>query len=292
MPGWILDVVACPQDGCGGRLTAAPLRGGAGTLRCRRCSMVYPVLGGVPVLVPAPAHWVAAYRDAIVAALAEHRAAGREALQVVDAFAGAAPDETPSRFGDDWIGADGSRPPGQVGEAMARLWDAGGPEAVLDGMLAGAMGTVVEIGVGDGALSARLARRAERLVVSDLSLRAVLRARGRARGAAALVVDAEALPLGRAKVDAVVAANLIDLLDAPAEFLAGAVVALRRGGRLALSTPQPGLGDPDDDPAVLREALAAAGLRVVAERDDVPWLRRHRARYVQVYTCWAALARR
>src|SRR5262245_39764596 len=117
LPGWILDVVACPQQGCGGRLLAEPLRGGAGTLRCRRCRARYPVLGSVPVLVPAPAHWVAAYRDAVVSALAEHGAAGREALRIVDAFAAAAPEAEASRFGDDWIAADGTRPPGQVGAA-------------------------------------------------------------------------------------------------------------------------------------------------------------------------------
>jgi SAM-dependent methyltransferase len=288
LPEWILDVVACPQDDCGGRLAA-----GSGVLRCRRCATLYPVVAGVAVLVPAPAHWMRAHRDAVLATLAEHGAANRAALTLVDAFAGAAPDAEPSRFGDDWIDTPSALPPGAVGAAVAPLFDAEPPEAVLDGLLDGPLGTALDLGCGDGALSERLARRAERLVVADLSLRAVLRARRRARrGAAGIVADAEHLPLARGRLDAIAAANLIDLLDAPADFLAGAATTLRRRGRLALSTPQPGLGDPDDDPDVLRGLLEAAGLRITADRDGVPWLRRHRARYLQIYTCWAAVARR
>jgi SAM-dependent methyltransferase/uncharacterized protein YbaR (Trm112 family) len=292
LPGWILDLVRCPQEDCAGRLSAGPQRAGAGLVHCRRCGMAYPVLAGVPVLVPAPAHWVAAYRDAVIASLAEHGAATDGALAVIDGFAAAGHGAEPSRFGDDWIEAPAGAPPGAVGAALAALRAAAPPEAVLAELVPGPLGTVLDLGCGDGALAARLRRRCEQLVVADLSLRAVLRARRRAgAGTAALVVDADALPLAPRAFDAALAANLIDLVDDPAAMLDGLAAALRRSGRLALSTPEPGLGDPDDDPAVLRDLLAAAGLDLVDERDGVPWLRSHRPRYVQLYTCYVVLTR-
>jgi SAM-dependent methyltransferase/uncharacterized protein YbaR (Trm112 family) len=292
LPGWILALVRCPQEDCAGRLSAGPQRAGAGLVHCRRCGMAYPVLAGVPVLVPAPAHWVAAYRDAVVASLAEHGGATDAALAVIDGFAAAGQGAEPSRFGDDWIEAPAAAPPGAVGDALAALRAAATPDAVLAALVPGPLGTVLDLGCGDGALAARLRPRCDQLVVADLSLRAVLRARKRAgRDTAALVVDAEALPLASRSLDVVLAANLVDLVDDPAAMLGGLAAALRRSGRLALSTPEPGLGDPDDDPAVLRDLLAAVGLDVVEERDGVPWLRSHRARYVQVYTCWVAVTR-
>jgi SAM-dependent methyltransferase/uncharacterized protein YbaR (Trm112 family) len=292
LPGWILDLVRCPQEDCAGRLSAGPQQGGAGLLHCKRCGMAYPVLAGVPVLVPAPAHWVAGYRDAVIASLAEHGGATDAALAVIDGFAAAGTGAEPSRFGDDWIDGRAGTPPGAVGAAMTGLRAAPGPEAVLDGLVPGSLGTVLDLGCGDGALAARLRARSDALVVADLSLRAVLRARRRAgKGTAAVVVDADALPLAPRCLDAAFAANLVDLVDDPAAMLSALATSLRRSGRLALSTPEPGLGDPDDDPAVLRELLASVGLDIVDERDGIPWLRSHRPRYVQVYTCWAASAR-
>ena len=292
LTGWIYDVIACPQAACAGRLRG-PAGRGAGVARCGRCGSLYPVLAGIPVAVPAPAHWVAAHRDGVLAALAEHGAATRAAVAVVREFAAAAPDAEPVRFGDDWLDAAGATPPGAVGAALASLAGLPGPDAALDDAVPGRLGTVLDLGAGAGDLAARLRRRAARVVVADLSLRAVLRARKRAGGGAAVagaVVDADQLGLARGRLDAAFAANLIDLIDAPEALLEALAHGVRRGGRVALSTPQPGLGDPDDDPEALRAALGRAGFRIDGERDGVPWLRAHRARYVQVYTCWVVAA--
>jgi len=70
---WILDVVRCPQRGCGGRLT-----GRGATVQCTSCQTLYPVLAGVPIVVPAPAHWMSAHRDAVLATLVEHDVLQRE----------------------------------------------------------------------------------------------------------------------------------------------------------------------------------------------------------------------
>jgi SAM-dependent methyltransferase len=267
---WILDLVACPQPGCHGRLRARGL-----TARCVVCKTIYPVLAGVPVVVPAPAHWMAAHRDAVLATLVDHDAADRPARDVVDAFAGAARDATPAPFSDDW--AEGEifalpfPPRPHLGEVIVEL-------------VGKSPGTVLDLGCGDGAIAALLAPRARRLAVADRSLRAVLRARERT-GAAAVVVDAEQLSLRG--VDTLVAANLIDLLDDPHDFLTVARAALSRRGRLVLATPEPSLGTADDD-AILG-ALRRARLAPRDVRDPVPWPRVHHPRRAQLDACWVAV---
>ena len=118
------------------------------------------------------------------------------------------------------------------------------------------------------------------MIVTDLSLRAVLRTMA-ATDAAGVVADAEALPLAAGAVDAIVAANLIDLLEAPADFVAAAAAALAPSGALVLSTPDPGLGA--DDPDALTALLADAGLATELRARGLPWLRAHSPRHYQLY---------
>jgi SAM-dependent methyltransferase len=108
------------------------------------------------------------------------------------------------------------------------------------------------------------------------------RGRGRRRAeVAAVVLDAERLPLAARRADAIVAAELIDLLAAPERFLAAAANALRPRGRLLLATPDPALGG--DDGGRLRSLLTGGGWRIVAHHRAVPWVRPHTARHYQVY---------
>jgi len=266
---WILEVVACSQLGCAGRL-----RRRGPTARCVACKTIYPVLAGVPIVVPAPAHWMAAHRDAVLATLVDHDAVDRATIDVVDAFASAARDATPAPFSDDW--AEGEifalpfPPRPHLAEVIAEL-------------VGDKPGTVLDLGCGDGAIAAMLAPRARRLAVADRSLRAVLRASART-GAAGVVVDAEQVALRN--IDTLVAANLIDLLDDPHGFLTIARAALSKRGRLVLSTPEPGLGSPGDD-AIL-DALHGARLAPRDVRDPVPWPRVHHPRRAQLDACWVA----
>lgn len=285
--------LACPR--CFGRLEAA-----AHLLRCAACGP-YPVLGGVPVLVPDPSAWCADFHDAALAALAQHGEATREAVAVVEAFAEARRPE-PRAFSDDWTPAEheGAAAPALVKGPAARALDgllrAGreeGPAAWLARHAASAR-VALEVGCGAGERSEALARTAAALVVGDSSLRAVLQARARAaRGDAevtGVVLDAAALPLRPRSVDLVVAEHLVDLLDAPADFFARARQVLRPGGRLLVTTPEPALGFGDDGAA---EGLAArAGFRVTERRDGLPWLRVNSSRFVECYLVQALALRR
>lgn len=331
---WLDGLLACPT--CGRRL-ASDGGGPHGLYLCGRCGP-YPRLAGVPVLVPHPAGWCASFREAVLASLAEVDAATRAAVDVVDAFAAAAPGAEAQRFGDDWtvdeavtFGAlDGAARSGKTkaaappGPSRRRLGEdgrgavgraaredgrrdaragaspmVGGPAAVQHllqlarragpaAWLAARVptgGAVLEVGCGAGQTSARVAARASRLVVGDVSLRAVLKARARALEAGgdveAVVLDAEALPFRRGAFDAVLAEHLVDLLDAPADFLGSARRVLEAAGVLLVTTPEPSLGT-DDDGAV--EGLArVAGFRVQGSADGLVWTRVHSARFVEVY---------
>lgn len=293
--GWLDALLVCPR--CRRRL-ASDGRGPHGLYLCRQCGP-YPRLAGVPVLVKDPEAWCGAFRDSVLASLAEVGAASDDAVAVVDAFASAAPHAEARRFGDDWTAeeARGAEP----GEART-------PSRALAALLATARtaspgswllrhaprgGLVVEVGCGAGVTGAALARRAQRLLVADLSLRAVLKARSRGLAAggevAGVVLDAEALPLATDAVDLLVAENLVDLLDAPAHFLAEVRRVLAPKGRALLTTPEPSLGGDDD--GTLRALAEDSGFAVAASADGLTWVRAHSPRFVEVYAVQALALR-
>jgi SAM-dependent methyltransferase len=250
------------------------------------------VLGDVPVLVPDPAGYCASFHDAILAALAEQGLADRESVAVVEAFAEGR-SERPQSFGDDWtshelLGTSAPEPVrGAAHAVLAQLLTLAkkkGPGAWLDGKVK-PVALALELGCGAGERSEMIASRVERLVVADLSLRAVLRARGRAARheaeVAGVVMNAEALPLKRGALDLLVAEHLVDLLDEPADFFTQARAALKKGGRLLVTTPEPSLGFGDDDAA---SSLAEQARFTVRERrDGLPWLRLNSSRFVETY---------
>lgn len=297
MARWLWNVVVCPV--CGARL-----RPGRDVCRCDRCGP-YPMVGDVPLLVPAPADYCASFRESVLAALAEHDLATSEAVRVVQAFADAGRGEA-QRFGDDWTVEEsrGAAPPslvaGPAAEALAALDAAArdhGPAAWLGARLGSvkvAEKVAVELGCGAGARSEQLAHSTRHLVVGDLSLRAVLRARARAfRGkadVAGVVLDANALPLARGRVDLLVAENLADLLDEPARFFDAMDTALSKSGRALVTTPEPTLGSGDEH--VLDRLARSAGLEVCAMEDGLPWLRVNSRRYLEVYVVRALELRR
>jgi len=255
----------------------------------------------VPVLVPSPADYCASFRESVLAALAEHGLATAEAVRVVQAFADAGRGDA-QRFGDDWTAEEfrGAPPPpmvpGPASDALAGLDVAAalhGPAAWLEARL-GSPKVAVELGCGAGARAERLARSARRLVVGDLSMRAVLQARARAfRGAAdvaAVVLDANALPLAPGAVDVLVAENVADLLDEPARFFEAAAAALSAKGRVLLTTPEPTVGSGDD--GLLERLARAAGLEVGAMDDGLPWMRVNSTRHLEVYIVRAMELRR
>jgi SAM-dependent methyltransferase len=289
---WFASVLRCPR-------CAGPLEWAAHLARCGACGP-YPVLGDVPVLVADPATYCARYHDALLAALAEQGLADREAVAVVEAFAEGR-SEAPAVFGDDWTAHElsGDAAPalvrGAASAALAQLLrvaQAQGPAAWLARHVKpAALG--LEVGCGAGARSEVLAQRVERLVVADLSLRAVLRARARAARhdaeVAGVVLDAQALPLRRASLDLLVAEHLVDLLDEPFEFLSQARAAVKKGGTLLVTTPEPSFGFGED--AALEALARRARFKVVERRDGLPWLRVNSSRFVETYLVQALALR-
>ena len=233
-------------------------------MECTGCGAVYPILGGIPVLVPSPEDWCAIYQDAALATLAEYGRADEASVQTLLALAERGHGE-PMRFGDDWV--DGScDPPGDAPATQhlrALLDSAEGPHALLRSWCEG-HGRVFELGPGSGSETASLEDR----VVGDLSLRAVMKS-----GVPGVVCDAHALPLN---AEVLLAANVFDLLEEPHRLFAAAP------DRVALCTPEP---------SGLHEVLRDCGYRTL-ETADTPWLRVHDDRYVQVYVAHCVLAQR
>jgi SAM-dependent methyltransferase len=289
---WVWRALACPR--CHGRLVPA-----LNLVRCATCGP-FPLLGEVAVLVPDPAQWCATFHDAILATLAEHGTATREAVHVVQAFARGSVE--PSRFGDDWTEFErrGEPPPvpvrGPANATLQALMHAGltdGPGAWVEKHLV-TCELAVEIGCGAGQRSEVLSQRSRRLIVGDYSLRAVLQAGLRAaRGPATVtqvVLDAAALPLAAGLADVVVAENVVDLLEDPLAFLEGVRRALKKQGRALITSPDPSLGSGDD--GALRELALRAKLKVSETREGLPWLRTNSTRHLETYLVQAMVARR
>lgn len=275
---WWSKVLKCPV--CGGALREADV-----LVRCSKCGP-YPLLAGIPVLVGDPYGWCARFRESILATLAEFDAADTKSVEVVRAFA-AESSEGPELFGDDWTEHEVRGEPepepveGPVSAALVELMNsarANGPAAWLAKTLPTRARLVLEVGCGAGARSEVLAQRADQLIIGDLSLRAVLRARQRAMRFKAevvgVVLDAHVLPVKAGAVDVVVAEHLVDLLDAPAAFFESARAAVKKNGRVLLTSPEPRGFD---------ELAKEAGLRVVSRADGLPWLRVNSERFVEVY---------
>jgi SAM-dependent methyltransferase len=281
---WWSSVLRCPR--CGGALDA-----GRHLARCGACGP-YPVLGDVPVLVADPSAYCARFHDAILAALAEQGLAERAVVAVVEAFAKGRSEPAQS-FGDDWTAheASGDATPVPVKgsatralSALLRVAREHGPARWLEGKMR-PVKLALEAACGAGERSELLATHAERLLVGDLSLRAVLRARSRASrhesDVAGVVMNAEAPPLKRGTLDLVVAEHVVDLLDEPFAFLERARAALREQGVLLVTTPEPSLGSGDDD--ALERLAVRAKFRVRERRDGLPWLRMNSSRFVECY---------
>ncbi len=259
-----------------------------------------PVVGGVRIALRDPAAWAARYHDAALASIAEAHLATPDAVQVLTELSAEGPKAEAMRFGDDWVEQGHVRrwvrdPDERTSRLEALLVALETPHlAKILAELAPAGGqATLELGSGAGELSALLAPRTDRLLVADLSLRAVFRSlRGCPGEAFGAVADAEDLSPFRDEVfDLVAAMNLVDLLDQPVSALAEASRVLRRGGRLLVSTPHPDLGSPTQHPEVLMRLLDELGFRVEAVLDGVPWVRDH-GRELQVFLCQVVAATR
>ncbi|MCU0696346.1 MAG: class I SAM-dependent methyltransferase [Myxococcaceae bacterium] len=291
---WAVEVLACPR--CGRRLEG--LGRAANTVaRCAACGP-YPVLAGVPVLVPEPASWCAIFYDAALSALAEVGAATPAAVETLRAFAAAAPGAEPGRFSDDWTSweAEGRDAPdfveGPAHEALERLVTVAGAHAPMTWLAGRApSGVVLEVGCGAGRLTRALTKPSRRVLVGDASLRAVLLASRAAPGSVPVVLDAQALPVAPRSLDGLIAEHVVDLLDDAEAFFVSAQLALAPKGTLLVATPKPGLDSPDDDDRQVEQLARAAGFVVHEHADGLPWLRQNHARFLEVWLVQALALR-
>lgn len=255
----------------------------------RNSAGVWPVLGGLPFLVPDAARWIAGRRQAILAALAEAQRCTAKDLELVDLFAHMVRGVAPIEEREDWL--EDEEPDLELldGEAQAPLAALLTAEPLAARMAARIpSGPVLEIGPGAGTLTRRIEARP--LVVVDRSPRAVLRAIA-GTDAIGVVGEAEALPVLPEAFASVVAANVVDLVADPAALVAEVARSLVPGGRFVVSTPDPALGQRGPDEALV-DLIEEAGLRVVEDVDGIPWLRVHGPRHVELYVVRMVVAER
>lgn len=287
-------LLACPR--CGANLPftrtshahAGDDDGGVTEVACDD-GCVFPVLGGVPLLLVDAEGYVGRHRESLLATLAEHERLSRSALATIRAFAA---DEDLVPLADDWTAAEAD------GEALPRRGTAASPLEAIYAPLRGPQGATVAqaikrripkkingeiciIGAGAGLGAARWLPRAAEPWIVDLSLRgALLAAKTLGRGTP-VVADVEDLPFVEGSLDLVVAENVVDLVGDPARACAAMGRSLRVGGTAIVSSPDPGLGG--DDETALAQLLGEAGLLLTACDDDLLWPRPHSRRRVELY---------
>jgi SAM-dependent methyltransferase len=121
-------------------------------------------------------------------------------------------------------------------EVPEELW-----AVITDGLAESAAGgSVLDVGIGTGAVGGRLARAGLDVVGVDRN-RSMLAAVDGAAGASLVVGDALALPVATGSVDLVVLACVLHLLDDWRQALVEAVRVLRPGGVVAANVGQFGL---------------------------------------------------
>lgn len=298
MKPWLFSFLSCQE--CSGELALAESLEmqeqslNTGTLECAECELTWPVLGGVPLMLSDPGAYLASYRESVLASLVEHGRASSAALRLVDEFCSGYATE-PMRYADDWTAHESGEAEPVIAagssalSAFQKLVDenrsSGLRSTVLELLDSQRYDAIVEVGPGAGGLSRLLAERCDNLVLVDLSLRSLLRSQSIAAPAgaevAAVLGDVAGLEMASDCASAVVAANVVDLLEEAERFLVAVSRWLVRGGELILTTPDPGLGGDNDD--TLRDMMASLEYEIDEFRDGIPWLRVHSARYSQLY---------
>lgn len=268
----------------------------------RAADVLYPLVDGVPVLVPEPARFVAQHGPFQAGVSVAGTARAPLPIDAPDAITPfLAPQEVPAREPmASFLAAMGDLDPDRLVAAWA---NAKAPA-----------GYAVDIGCGVGVMSWLMACAGREVMAFDLSIDSVLLARalltGRidealvpthSRGAELrrkpfrrvdapvhfAVADAAAPPLPPREAAWVHLGFLLDAL--PGEQVGPALIAaielLKPGGVLTITTaypsdvpPQPLEPSPQED---LRDALRELGMKLFEERDDVPAFRRdYDRRYV------------
>ena len=216
--------LVCPA--CGGELDAGP-----DALACTSCQRQFAIVAGLPDLR-------LEYPDPEVS-WADDLAAARDLAESTDDF-----DDLQRRLwrltgrsdviADRFLDVDR--------ESVARA------DAYLDAVVAargrpfGPGDCLLEVGCGSGPLAVAAARRGPDVAATDLSLRWVVLARRRLEehgleDVTFAAASAEEPPFPAGSFDVVVASDVIEHAQRPADFVAGCARMLKPGGLLFLATP-------------------------------------------------------
>ena len=303
-----------------------------GLLNCSNaaCWMEFPILDGIPILVPNPAGTLEGMREQVL--LRQDLPASLVGLVGDATGSDSAYNATRlhlSLYGwshfSDWVegAADAPQIPGIL--AVAEMAVPEGP--VLDvgcgvgrGVFEVARGTAGPVlGVELNLAMLRLAQtlmlegeatfglRRVGMVYDPVTVR--LPADWDVSGADFWAADCLALPFGDAGFAAGMALNVVDCIGAPAAMLAELARALAPGAPAVVTTPYDWSGQATDPSGwlgghsqrgpnagasepVLRATLAQVGLPVEAEAESVPWYLRMHARAVMQYALHVVRVRR
>lgn len=303
LPSWLLPVCTCIS--CGGALSISESseltedRTQTGLLSCDPCDRSWPILAGIPMMLEDPSTYLAQYRESVLASLAEVNAASPEALALIDWFIGDVRSEA-MRYGDDWTSAEAaSVDDGELDspvesnaalDAYAKLVQCneedGGHQTVLKMLGERLQGFVIEVGPGAGEVSKSLAASCKNLLLLDFSLRSLLLAQAKARTenaaeVASILCDVSLFDMASECADAIVAVNVVDIIEEPESFLRSASRWLKADCPFVLTTPDPSLGSGYEP--MLLETLDLLEYTLETVQDGIPWLREHSARHCQLY---------
>ena len=281
---------ACPA--CCGSLTEET----ASLLCCTECERQFPTFAQIPVLLTDSVSWVGSYRESILATLAVHECLSAMDVATVEAIADISGVSSLMSFACDWdrIEADDTEQYQRLEErfqksslgAVIKANEANTLYSYAARWLSALSGDILEIGCGVGRFTSvigSLSDKPTRLHVMDNNLKALMRCQEHMNADGFVIGDAEALPYPDHSFDALVAMNLIDLLDAPDVFLDEASRVLRPAGLLILSTPEPALGIDDDDIGRTLRFISEAGFENIETHDGLIWPRVISPRQIQLY---------
>ena len=269
----------------------------------------YPLLDGIPVLVPEPQRFLALHGPCAPNPTEHHDPLPVDAPDLISPFLPPGQLDGPGRFGE-WLQSIPHTP-----ASIAASWGAKYAPA----------GPALDLGCGLGDMAMRMVGQGRKTWAVDRSPRAVELARdlllGRVREAAwptwrggcrqrpvpilplrpgqlsFAIAQAEHPPFAPGSFAWVHLGNVVDIVEIGMEVVVEAAVELLLpGGLLTLTTPYdldlpsvPGTMDPS---ALLVDWLDELGLEILAEQDEVPWVVRQYARGFRIlFThCLAARA--
>jgi len=221
-------------------------------------------------------------------------------VQLIQGISDLTPIDEALRFAKDWDSRELGKANPSVefqsnSRQLQRIEDherESGLYRTVEALTADLAGDVLEIGAGIGRLARSLVAVTRTICVLDNNLRPLVEGYDGLPGVQRVVGDAGALPFVDEAYNAVIALNVVDLLESPEAFFAEAARVLGAEGIVVVSTPDPTLGIPDGDRGRMARCISDYGFEVMTVEDDLLWTRRPQPHELQVFTTQVVVARR